>query len=212
MRVARRVRKSGLVALACLLGAVANQGRGQVVVNQASTAGESYARGMSSAISAAGDYNLSTSQAAINMTQAQKQEIQNRQQWTNTYFEMREANREYRARERGPRPTTEQLVRFAQEGKPKPLSLSALGTDGRITWPDLLKDNVFADNREKIDGAFLKRAEQGGIGLEDQMTVRSATAAMLDQLKQFVRGVPPNLYTSAKQFLQSLAYEAQKAA
>ena len=36
--------------------------------------------GMANAISAKGDYNLSTSAAAVNMTQAQKNEIENRQQ------------------------------------------------------------------------------------------------------------------------------------
>ena len=45
--------------------------------------------GMASMISAKGDYNLSTSAAAINMTQAQKNEIENRQLYTNTYFDMR---------------------------------------------------------------------------------------------------------------------------
>ncbi len=57
------------------------------------TAAGSAMNGMASVISAKGDYNLSTSAAAINMTQAQKQEIQNRQQWTNTYFDMRATNR-----------------------------------------------------------------------------------------------------------------------
>jgi len=60
--------------------------------------------GMASVISAAGDYNLATSAAAVNMTQAQKQDIQNRQQWTNAYFEMRETNRRARAAERGATP------------------------------------------------------------------------------------------------------------
>ena len=44
--------------------------------------------GMASVISAKGNYNLSTSAAAINMTQAQKNSIQNRNLATNTYFQM----------------------------------------------------------------------------------------------------------------------------
>ena len=57
------------------------------------TAAGNAMNGMASVISAKGDYNLSTSAAAINMTQAQKNEIQNRQQWTNTYFDMRATNK-----------------------------------------------------------------------------------------------------------------------
>ena len=58
--------------------------------------------GMASMISAAGDYNLATSAAAVNMTQAQKNEIENRAQWTQTYFDMRAVNRSARAAERAP--------------------------------------------------------------------------------------------------------------
>ncbi len=70
-----------------------NAGGGWGGYTGASTAAGSAMNGMASVISAKGDYNLSTSAAAINMTQAQKQEIQNRQQWTNTYFDMRSTNR-----------------------------------------------------------------------------------------------------------------------
>src|SRR5688500_18495850 len=72
------------------------------------TAAGSDMQGMASVISAQGNYNLSTSAAAINMTQAKKNEIQNRQQWTNTYFEMRATQRAAAAAERGPPPSEEQ--------------------------------------------------------------------------------------------------------
>ena len=51
--------------------------------------------GMANAISAKGNYNLSTSAAAINMTQAQSNEMQNHQQYENTYFQMQQANQAY---------------------------------------------------------------------------------------------------------------------
>jgi hypothetical protein len=104
----------------------------------ATTAAGSAMNGMASVISSAGDYNLSTSAAAVNMTQAQKQYIENRQSATNAYFEMRAANRAAREAERGPRPTVEQMARIAQAGVPKTLdayqsphrSGSALGQAG----------------------------------------------------------------------------------
>jgi hypothetical protein len=82
----------------------------------ASTAAGSAMNGMASVISARGDYNLSTSEATENLTQAQSQEIQNRQQYTNTYFSMRETNDAERAKLAGPRPTEQELVKIAQEG------------------------------------------------------------------------------------------------
>ncbi len=68
------------------------------------TAAGSAMNGMANAISAKGNYNLSTSAAAINMTQAQKNEIENRNLATNTYFQMRTANRAARAAKRAPIP------------------------------------------------------------------------------------------------------------
>ena len=65
--------------------------------------------GMANAISAKGNYNLSTSAAAINMTQARKNHIQNQQLAANTYFQMRAMNKAATAAERGPPPTMEQL-------------------------------------------------------------------------------------------------------
>src|SRR5262245_63896784 len=58
-------------------------------------------QGMASVISAKGNYNLATSAAAVNMTQAMKQDIVNRQDATNAYFAMQETNRASRAVKRG---------------------------------------------------------------------------------------------------------------
>ena len=65
---------------------------------------------MASAISAKGSYNLSTSEAAINLTMAKKQEIQNRLDATNTYFAMRSVNRAATAAERRPTASMERLA------------------------------------------------------------------------------------------------------
>jgi len=181
----------------------------QVIYNNASTAGEGYSRGLGNVISAKGDYNLNTSQAAINMTQAQSNEIQNRQQWTNAYFDMRKVNRANRAEERGRQPTMEDAVRYAQMGKPKRLSPSEMDNiTGKITWPKLLRIDQFEDQRAKLDELFEKRARYG-ITFEDQMALREATNDMVAELKTKIRDLPPYDYANAKRFLESLAYEGQ---
>ena len=181
----------------------------QVIYNNASTAAEGYSRGLGNVISAKGDYNLNTSQAAINMTQAQSNEIQNRQQWTNAYFDMRKVNRANRAEERGRQPTMEDAVRYAQMGKPKRLSPSEMdNVTGKITWPKLLRIDQFEDQRAKLDELFEKRARYG-ITFEDQMALREATNDMVAELKTKIRDLPPYDYANAKRFLESLAYEGQ---
>jgi hypothetical protein len=167
--------------------------------------------GMASVISAAGDYNLSTSAAAVNLTEAQKNEIQNRQQWTNTYFEMRQTNRAATAAERGPPPTMEQIARMARDGIPKPLTPSQVDPiTGRITWPSPLQQEVFAPNRDEVNQVFATRARYGGLGYTDQLKARHAVDAMFDELKSQVQEMPPMDYVACRGFLQSLAYAATK--
>ena len=108
------------------------------------TAAGSGMQGMASVINARGNYNLSTSAAAMNMTQAQKQEIQNWSSFTNTYFDLRATNRRARAAERTPNLTEAQLNRIAQEGAPKPLATQQMDpVSGKIFWPDVLQDDKF---------------------------------------------------------------------
>lgn len=173
-----------------------------------STAAEGALRGMGDLARSAGEYNLTTSQAAINMTEAQKNYIQNRNEWTNTYFQMREANKEYRARERGARPSMEAMVRYAQAGKPKRLSPSEVDSvTGNIGWPVVLKADRYTPYRTELEQLFAKRAEHGVLGVDDHLQVRKTTGAMLDELKGQVREVPQMDYIAARRFVESLAYE-----
>ena len=175
----------------------------------ASTAGEGYLRGMGDVVRSAGEYNLQTSQAAINLTEAQANYIRNREDATNTYFQMREANRLYRAQERGKRPTAEDLVRFAQAGRPKRPSPSELDTiTGDVEWPTLLASDSFAKDRAQLEKLFAERATNGGISWEGRQKVKQATDNMLADLKKMVKDVPQMDYIASKRFVQSLAHEA----
>jgi len=167
--------------------------------------------GMASVISSAGDYNLSTSAAAINMTQAQRQEIQNRQEATNAYFQMQEVNRAARAAKAGPRPTMEQIVRIAKDGMPKPLSPSEVDpANGRISWPGVLQLDQFASPRSELEQLMSKRALYGGLGFQDQMECRRVIDTMVGQLKLQIREVPSEAYMASRNFLRSLQYTISK--
>lgn len=167
--------------------------------------------GMASVISSAGSYNQATSEAAINMTQAQKAAIQNDQLYANTYFEMRATNRAARAAERNPRPTMEQLVRIAQQGAPRPLPPGALDpVSGGVAWPELLKTADYDPQRTELNELFAKRAELGGLGFSDQTKARQAVDGMFATLKGQIRSVPSGDYAASRSFLDSLVYVVAK--
>jgi hypothetical protein len=171
------------------------------------TAAGSAMQGMASVISAQGNYNLATSAAAVNMTQAQRNHIQNRQMWTNTYFEMRAANRAAVAAERRPPPTMEQLARLASEGAPKPLPSSQLDpVTGKVAWPELLQDDRYAPQRGQLEELVGRHSQYGALGLSEQAQARKIVDSMFQDLRARIREVPPQSYSAARSFLQSLLF------
>ena len=181
--------------------------------HHASTRLEGGLRGMSDVVRSHGQANLDNSAAAVNMSvavaNARRTAIEDKRLWTDTYFQVRKANREYRAAERGPRATMEQLVRFAQAGKPSRLSHGELDpVTGAISWPILLRSKALALNRAEVEKAFSRRAASSVIGAEEYLKIRQNTNEMLAELKKKVHQLPTNQYVIAKRFLQSLAYEA----
>jgi hypothetical protein len=163
--------------------------------------------GMSQVISAAGQYNLATSAAAINMTQAQSNEMQNQVQAVNTFWETRNIGKAQRAADRGPPPTAEQIARMARMGMPSPLTPSQLDpVSGRLNWPDALQNPTFDAQRGELDQMFAKRASYGGLDYADRDQVSETIDSMVDELKARIRDIPPQAYTLSKSFLRSMLY------
>jgi len=172
-----------------------------------STPAEGALNGMGNVISSKGSYNLSTSEAAINMTQAQSNELRNHMQYEDTYFQMRESNEAYREAERGPRPTEEQLARIARSGAPKPLSPSEVDTvSGAVNWPVVLQQDSFVADRTTLEQLSANKAAHGSLGFSDQMAARKTIESMLAELKSQVRDVPSQDYIASKHFLESMIY------
>ncbi len=169
-------------------------------------------QGMASVMSADGNYNLATSAAAVNTTQAIKQDIQNRQAATSAYFAMQETNRAARAAKRGPRPDEEQLVRMAAQAAPKPIDASEFDPiSGQVKWPELLRGEAFKQQRAVVDQLLVKQAHYGKLGLADHEQVVQALESMIDRLRDMINTVPTQEYIDAKNFLKSLTYGITKA-
>lgn len=173
----------------------------------ASTAAGSAMNGMANAISAMGSYNLSTSAAAVNMTQARRNAIENSAFYTDTYFQMRAANRAFRAAEAGPRPTAEQIARLARAGAPRPLSPSDVDTvTGRIHWPAALQQESFADQRAAMEQFTAQVAAHGSLSISDQMAARKTIETMFADLKAQITEIPSQQYVASRSFLNSLIH------
>lgn len=180
---------------------------------KASTPAESFARGTADLIRAQGEFNQMTSEAAINWEEARARAIVNAQDYVDAYFKMRQANRNYRAAERGPRPTQEDLERYAATNRPTPLSQSELDElTGRVNWPILLRDDRFDSLRTKMEELLDRWAVARNLGqldrfgTEHHLAVRTTTDRMEDVLRANIKNLPPQDYTAAKRFLQSLEY------
>ena len=176
----------------------------------ASTFAGSYLRGLAAGAHAMGNYNRLTAEARLIHTDAYRREVLNHELAAQTYFAMRQANREARAAERGPRATPADLARFAAQAKPQRLSPSELDNTGDISWPLLLEADEFLAFRVELQNTFSQRAANGRIGLDDHVKVRRTAAVMLEVLKSHVGGVDPIDYMVARRFIESLAFEARQ--
>jgi hypothetical protein len=178
---------------------------------QAGTAASSYMYGLSSVIQAAGSANLMNSAAANNWEAAYSADLDNRMKATNTYFEMRRVNRQSREEERGPRPTSEELARYARDAAPKRLTPRQLDpVSGEVAWPGILQEQQYSKSRETIDRMFAEReASGGGVGASGYRQLHDAIEQMRTQLISNIKNYHPQNYMDARRFLDSLDYESR---
>lgn len=180
--------------------------------NRASTAAESYARGMADVVRSAGEANLRNSEAAKNYEDARSKYFDNRLKWTKTYFEMRKLNKMYRDEERKPPPKQEDIARWAAQGAPDRLSPSELDPlTGQLDWPILLRGDTFKNERDQLEAIFANRASRGYTDPAEYRQITEVTDKMLATLKKNIKDYPPNAYIESKRFLESLSHEARYA-
>jgi hypothetical protein len=179
-----------------------------------STYAEGAQRGFADVVRAAGENNLNNSEAAINYEQARSMNMQNHLQYTNTYFEMRQVNRQARAAESGQRLTSEQLFRIAQQQAPQRLSNSSLDPlTGDISWPIALQDKEFDEYRQALSQAFAERAQGGGaVNITELNDIRRTADAALATLKANIRNYQSSDYLEARRFLENLSFSARSSA
>jgi hypothetical protein len=173
----------------------------------AQTAEGAAMQGMSQVISAAGQYNLDTSAAAVNMTQAESNQLRDNVQGVQTFWEMRDIGRAEREKERGPRPTPEEFARRARAGVPLALTASQIDPiSGELSWPGALQNAGFQAQRKAVDGYAVRWVTYGALDYDERAQVRAKIDAMFDGLKSRIASIAPQDYVASRTFLQSLLY------
>jgi hypothetical protein len=174
----------------------------------ASTAAEGAMRGMGDLTRSVGAANLMNSEAAKNMEDARQSYIQNRAYATETYFGMRDMNKQARAAEQGPRPTQEDAARYASARMPQRLSLSELDPlSGAIAWPAQLNDPVYQEPKQQLEQLFAARAQNGYLTVQERALLEQSTDQLLATLKSNIDVYTPMDYVAAKKFVDGLSFE-----
>jgi hypothetical protein len=182
------------------------QGFGDSMMPYSSTLEEGVQRGYADVVRSYGMANLLNSQAANQIEQARKANIENRLRATQTYFEMRRYNTEARRAERGSPLSTEQYVRLARLQAPEPLTATQLDSlTGTISWPAPLRAPAYEEFRRRIERLFQDRATGYVVYGEIQQVIEAFAAQLQEDLMKF----PANDYVAAKKFLDSLAWAAR---
>jgi len=197
-----------LFASARLVQAQAFPAYGQY--HHASTAEEGIQRGMADVIRSAGYANLKNSEAAKNYEDARSKALDNRIKSTQTYFEMRRMNRQYRAAEAGPKPTQEELLRYAAARRPSQLSAHDIDPlTGDIDWPKALREPEYAKYTKTLEDMFRYKAQQhGDLTYRQQASVREVANGLASELKRNIKIYPPQAYVDAKNFVDALGAAA----
>ena len=174
----------------------------------ASTAEQGMMEGMASMMQSAGARNLMNAQALGFVEDARRKNIDNRVYGTDAYFQMRKANRDARAAEQGPRPTQEDLQRYARQRAPSRLSPSELDPlTAAISWPSVLREDTYAAYRGQLESLFQKRAQKGYLTGSERAEVQQTVGALQADLKKNLRNYTPQDYVQAKKFTEGLNYE-----
>ena len=204
-----------IVLVALMVGA-ASQAGAQVVVDQAATAGESWSRGVADVVRSQGQYNLQTSEAAINLTEARSQQLDNDLKQTQVYFEKRNINQQQRFGDYQQRAAinAQKMVRYGQAGRPTRLtSREQDPLTGKITWPIFLQGPEYQQPRSTLNAMMQMRANQeGALGLEGYETIMGATDQMYATLKGKIREMNSQDYINTKNFIDRLVYEVKNPA
>lgn len=145
-------------------------------IHHSATAQEAAARGAAAMIQARGQYNLLTSLAALNATEAQRRELENKQLKADRYLAMRQSYRERRA--------AELSQSRADINAPKETvaadAISAIPRE--IFWPVALQASEFDGYRRLVEQIVTNQNSGRAIAFSDKSRLHRATRLVESKL------------------------------
>ena len=180
----------------------------------ASTYEEGVLRGTGAMARGFGEFNYLTSLALINGEEARSKYIDNKLKATQAYFQQRSINRQARELEAGPRPSSQDVARYAKERAPKGLTAYQYEPAlKRLFWPTTLEAEQFTAEREAIDTIMAARTvDDSGLGSKSHRELTQLTAQLKSKLKAQMKTMAPAEYIAAKKFLTGVELEAANVA
>ncbi len=175
-----------------ILGLSAAVAVAQVVTTGGSTAAGDAARGMSGIISAQGERNLSNSQAAINLTDARSNQIDNQVKSVNAYWEKKGIYNEHQEAEN--REIQRQREQYMSTHRLQSLTPEEFDrATGQVNWLKVLEQPSYDQYRSKLDELFKKRSYQGFLSGDEYLEATNASkqwrALLSSQNKEYPAGI-----------------------
>lgn len=173
---------------------------GQVVYNNASTAGESYARGAASVIQAQGEKNLNDSQARINNQDAYSKAIDNSTKSVNAFWEQKDIYNQRLEAELAQ--TTQRRNEYLSKhglGSLTPQDFDR--TTGTINWPKVLEQSQYDAYRIPLDKLFKQRAYAGALTGDEYMQATKANKDWRNLLATQKDVYPSNILSQMIRFI-----------
>lgn len=178
-----------------------------------STLVEGALRGQSAVISSVGQTIYLDSLAAVNYAEAYKRAIENSVALTKSYYERRAFRDEY-FQKYGPKAFVgDARKKFIEYYQPKRLSAQEFDyTNGKLTWPHILRQQQFAPVKEQIDQVFLVRSvSNSGDGSASHREIYQLCNAMSGLLRENIGIMTADQYINGLEFLRSVELEAKTA-
>ncbi len=180
-----------------------------LVVVLSLTAARTYAGGYARVLRAEGDKEVDDSIAANNYADAQSKEIDNRLQAEQTYFQMRDLNKEWTTANEGRPLTAEETEQIAQARAPKRTDSSELDAAGKINWPIILRDTPYQADIDQINALFADRAVEGSLNGSQYTQIQKLHDDLVATLTANAKTYKDFDLIAAKNLIDSLAYEAR---
>lgn len=157
------------------------------------------------------EINKFNAEAMLAYEEAKSKNMLNKLLWTETYFKMREINREARKKEKDPAVDNERAKRLAKKAAPRPLTEEQFDkSTGNIKFPIVLKDDIFQTYRINLQYKIKEFIKLEDKDYESYNSLRRSIEFLLDILKNNAKKYEMAEYGQAKTFLESLLYEVLK--